>query len=644
MNRWFFAVLVPTLFILLQAFSPHTAAGQSTPHGSRPGKVLGESNHRQFDLSTGSKNLQTLEMLQAAPGEELQYRVRIVYAVPENRSAQPEAEENLAGFVRKTQEWFADNMELMGYGRKTFVYETESASDDALIHQVELNEPDTFFHGSALGVWGSVFRELESAGLPVFQTGELWGVVPEIHVQEPDGRLREGTQFFGGAGLPFAGVGMVAGDALARIAPRYLTDDRLYGGIVVPGIGPYPLAQGVTFPWFELDTLSTVGSSAFGAFAHELGHGLGLWHDFRNDANFNGNLMGNGLRGIRGALFPGRYPDNGTRLSPASALLLNYSRFFNGKQTFTDDSAPFAEILTGSSVQPEDGLCKLRFRASDEGSGLGGVVLIRAGEVAAEKPLSGTLASGTIATYNYTPGVADEWLLVVTDRQGNRSDSLVVNVTCAAGHNRAPVPFIQLSKSQLKVGEKTILDARSSFDPDGRYSALAAQWDLDGDGDFDTEPSTAKHLETSYSKPGIYRVIARLIDEEGDWSLSNPIGIRVQSPKFKVRIDIKPGDPLNVVNPFSHGELWVSLLSDDQFDALQTDISKVRFGAGEAAVLRHEVRDVNRDGASDLVLRFRISEVGIRCADGEISLMGETYAGVPITGTDSVNPVGCKKK
>ena len=193
-----------------------------------------------------------------------------------------------------------------------------------------------------------------------------------------------------------------------------------------------------------------------------------------------------------------------------------------------------------------------------------------------------------------------------------------------------------MSKSQLKVGEKTILDARSSSDPDGSYSALAAQWDLDGDGDFDTEPSTAKHLETSYSKPGIYRVIARLIDEEGDWSLSNPIGIRVQSPKFKVRIDIKPADPLNVVNPFSHGELWVTLLSDDEFDALQTDISKVRFGAGKAAVLAYRVRDVNRDGASDLLLRFRISEVGIRCADQEISLTGETYAGVPIIGIDSV--------
>ena len=179
MDRWFFAILVPTLVILLHAFLPqHWPAGQRTPQGSRPGKVLGE-DPGQFDLATGSQNLRTLEN-QAAPGGEAQYRVRIVYAVPENRSAQPDAEENLAGFVRKTQAWFADNMELMGYGRKTFVYETESDSDDPLIHEVELAAGYVLLWRSARHLGRA--RSSESSSLrvcPSFRPGSCGGWFPD---------------------------------------------------------------------------------------------------------------------------------------------------------------------------------------------------------------------------------------------------------------------------------------------------------------------------------------------------------------------------------------------------------------------------------------------------------------------------------
>src|SRR5688572_21188709 len=101
---------------------------------------------------------------------------------------------------------------------------------------------------------------------------------------------------------------MVTGETLARMSEQFLTDDRLYAGLVIPAIGPYPLVPDVSFAWFDGTTVSSISSSAQGAVIHEVGHAFSLWHDFRNDYNANGNLMGNGFRGLRGSLFPRRYP------------------------------------------------------------------------------------------------------------------------------------------------------------------------------------------------------------------------------------------------------------------------------------------------------------------------------------------------
>ena len=103
-----------------------------------------------------------------------------------------------------------------------------------------------------------------------------------------------------------------------------LRDDRLYDGLLVPTFGSRPLAQDKSFPWFEGSTISSVVSSFSGAMLHELLHGFGLPHDSRNDNNFHGNIMGNGLRGWRGYAYPNRYRDETVYLSSASALTLYY--------------------------------------------------------------------------------------------------------------------------------------------------------------------------------------------------------------------------------------------------------------------------------------------------------------------------------
>ena len=104
------------------------------------------------------------------------------------------------------------------------------------------------------------------------------------------------------------------------------------------------MKQDVTFAWFEGSSFSSLASSWLGALWHETGHAFGLPHDFRNDNNFHGNLMGNGLRGTRGSLFPEKYPQNYTRLEYASALVLNVSHYFNA-----DNAVSFGPALSYSN-------------------------------------------------------------------------------------------------------------------------------------------------------------------------------------------------------------------------------------------------------------------------------------------------------
>jgi hypothetical protein len=116
-----------------------------------------------------------------------------------------------------------------------------------------------------------------------------------------------------------------------------------------------------------------------------------------------------------------------------------------------------------------------------------------------------------------------------------------------------------------------------------------------------------------------------------------------------VDIDIKPGNKRNVINPRAKGGIWVAILSDTDsgspFDpSSQVDIPTVEFGPDGAKAIRHKVKDINRDGLGDLLLRFKIPTTGIACGDTEATLTGETFDGLSFSGTDLIKTVGCKPK
>ena len=109
----------------------------------------------------------------------------------------------------------------------------------------------------------------------------------------------------------------------------------------------------------------------------------------------------------------------------------------------------------------------------------------------------------------------------------------------------------------------------------------------------------------------------------------------------RVAIDIRPGSDRNGINPRSKGKIPVAILSTGDFDATQVDPATVRFGPDEAPAVGYSVKDVDYDGDWDLVVRFKKRDTGITCGDTEATLVGETYEGQAITGTDFIKVKGC---
>lgn len=113
-------------------------------------------------------------------------------------------------------------------------------------------------------------------------------------------------------------------------------------------------------------------------------------------------------------------------------------------------------------------------------------------------------------------------------------------------------------------------------------------------------------------------------------------------PALDVKIDIRPGNKINPVNPRSNGKLKVAILTTGDFDASKVDAGAVRFGPGAAAPVGYRLNDVDQDGVWDLVLKFNTLGTAIVCGDTEATLTGETFDGIRITGVDSIRTVGCQ--
>jgi hypothetical protein len=122
------------------------------------------------------------------------------------------------------------------------------------------------------------------------------------------------------------------------------------------------------------------------------------------------------------------------------------------------------------------------------------------------------------------------------------------------------------------------------------------------------------------------------------------INWQAQETITQVTIDIKPGSYPNSINPMSKGKIPVAILSTDTFDATTVDPLSIAFGPIGATEShgRGHIEDVDGDSDADLVLHFQTQDTDIQCGDTSASLVGETFSGQAVEGSDSIKTVGCE--
>lgn len=109
----------------------------------------------------------------------------------------------------------------------------------------------------------------------------------------------------------------------------------------------------------------------------------------------------------------------------------------------------------------------------------------------------------------------------------------------------------------------------------------------------------------------------------------------------QMEIDVQPDSDDNAVNVDHMGVVPVAFITNDDFDALQLDVSTIAFGPAGAPIahVRAHVEDVDGDGDMDLLAHFRVERAGIGATDQEVCVTAETLAGASYRACDNVTIV-----
>ena len=111
------------------------------------------------------------------------------------------------------------------------------------------------------------------------------------------------------------------------------------------------------------------------------------------------------------------------------------------------------------------------------------------------------------------------------------------------------------------------------------------------------------------------------------------------APKIDVAIDIKPGSDADSINPASRGVIPVAILGSESFDVADIDLTTLVFGPDGATPAHRRgghPKDVNGDGAMDLVSHFWVQDTGITSETDSPCVSGMTLDGAEFEGCGAI--------
>ncbi len=232
--------------------------------------------------------------------------------------------------------------------------------------------------------------------------------------------------------------------------------------------------------------------------------------------------------------------------------------------------------------------------------------------------LGSPLENGGLSTHRSTGEV---WAIESDYALDNGNQVSIFKVDVATGAAMLPTVQVGLSGAPVSFGFSSL-----EILPDGRFIATRARGSSEVY-EIDPIPDAASGLAE-------ITLIPLVLDAAITGSLNG-----LDSLTIPIVIDIKPGKKPhkpNKVRPDSRGKIKVAILGTLDFDALQVDQTTIRFGPRGAVPKTCKVRHAKRDGLPDLICKFRIRETGITCEDTNVTLIGTTFFGESVIGTDAI--------
>ena len=318
--------------------------------------------------------------------------VRLVYFLPNDRPARRDRIPALRQLIKDTQQFFADQMQSHGFGRKTFSVET-GKDGEPVVHRINGKFDENYYNKNDKkvpeeAVWEEIVEHFDD-----FQ--HIYFIVIDVSSEAlgiDDASCGLAAPSYFSLSGEFASV-----DGLGLRHRHTTQGEEVLGGMsLIPASGPcFEDNRG-----FRHKLVTTI---------HELGHTFGLEHDFRE--GFDSNTA------VGGKAFS---------LSKCDAEWLSVSRFFNSKSKF--DNAP-GEIRFLPMQTYNQETISLRFQVTDPDGLYQAQLLVPAILEDAEwdgwgpyrlfdcKRLNGK--TGTVASAIRTAEIADRVTLQIIDVNGN---------------------------------------------------------------------------------------------------------------------------------------------------------------------------------------------------------------------------------